>query len=167
MNNSILLFLIFIGITVRLQAQTSDSLRIDSTIKKFYQTLSFDKPDANHYDELTLFLIPQGLLISNVGKEPRFATTSEYISVSKATFRQQQITTWEEQEVCSRTEIFGKVAQRFSTYNIRIIANGKENLRSGINAIQLIKQNDTWLITSVAWDKEAPDQKIPSKYNCQ
>jgi len=156
MNNILVAILICTGFTVRTQAQnnSTDSLRIDSTVNAFYQTLSFSQPGANHYDDLVHFFTSQGLLISNVGKEPQVWTASQYISGAKEAFSKQQITLWEEQEVHARTDIFGKVAQRFSTYKIRLIAHGMESLREGVNAIQLIKQNGTWLITSVAWDKK-------------
>ena len=47
------------------------------------------------------------------------------------------------------------------------MADGKETTRSGINAIQLIKEDDKWLIASVAWDRVSDTLAIPAEYNCQ
>jgi len=116
---------------------------------------------------LSKFFIPQGLMISNNGKEPVFLTVRQFIEGAKENFKKQGIASWNEYEICAKTEMFGKVAHRFSTYKIRLIANGQESYRTGINAIQLIKQNNSWIITSVAWDKETQTLKIPAKYICK
>lgn len=145
----------------------SDSSAIALLTESFYQTLSFDKVDMNKYDSLNKFFTAQGLLISNVGKEPQFFTVKQYIESAKENFEKQQISTWNESEVCATTELFGKVAHRFSTYKIKLVSNGQESYRTGINAIQLIKQDNRWLITTVAWDKESKTLKIPVKYLCQ
>src|SRR3569833_1992920 len=92
--------------------------------------------------------------IPNIGKTPMYLKVDQFISNAKDNFRRQQIGSWVESETCARTDIFGKIAQRFSTYSIRLTANGVESRRAGINAIQLIKVNDSWLISAVAWDKE-------------
>jgi hypothetical protein len=171
--NKFILILILAGGTIGAQAQSAlpnpstDSILINSVVNDLYQTLSFKKVETHRYDSLTRFFIPQGLLIPAVGAQPLFLTVDQFISGAKENFQKQQITVWEEYETCSRTEVFGKVAHRFSTYKIRLVANGKESLRNGINAFQLIKQHNVWLITSVAWDRESQDLKIPSKYLCQ
>lgn len=145
----------------------SDSAAITFLIKKFYQTLSFDKTELNKYDSLNDFFVAYGLLISNVGKEPQFFAVKQYVESAKENFKKQEISSWNESEICAKTELFGKVAQRFSTYKIRLVSNGKESFRTGINTIQLIKQNNKWLITTVAWDKESQTLKIPEKYRCK
>jgi len=86
---------------------------------------------------------------------------------AKRGLKKQQFSTRDEHELCANTDIFGKVAHRFSTYKIPIVANGKERAMTGINAIQLIKQSNQWLITSIAWDKESDKLKLPLKYLCQ
>jgi hypothetical protein len=118
-------------------------------------------------DSLPNFFTAHAMMISNIGEAPEFSTIKEWVVNAKQGLKKQQFSIREESELCAKTEIFGKVAQRFSTYKIRIVANKKEREITGINAIQLIKQNNQWLITSIAWDKENQKLKLPGKYLCQ
>jgi hypothetical protein len=84
--------------------------------------------------------------------------------MAKENYSKQGISDWEEREVFAKTEVFGKIAQRFSTYQIRFTAKGKETVRRGINAIQLIQQGVKWYITSLAWDRQSETLPIPTRY---
>ena len=147
--------------------QNTDSVEIDSLINEFYQTLSFEKVELNKFDSLIKYFIPQALMIANVGEIPEFSTVKQFIDGAKESWKKFQVTVRNEHEVCAKTEIFGKIAHRFSTYKIRIIAKGRERYISGINTIQLIKQNNRWVITDIAWDGESQTLKIPAKYLCE
>jgi hypothetical protein len=146
---------------------TSDSAAISLLTNQFYQTLSFESSNSNKYDSLSNLFIRQGLLITTIGKEAQFFTVDQYIEGAKKNFVKQQISAWDENELCAKTDVFGKVAQRFSTYKIKLVSNEKESIRTGINAMQLIKQNGKWIITVVSWDKETETIKIPGTYLCQ
>ena len=145
----------------------NDSAAIDAAIATFYQTLSFTSVDQNRYSNLPQLFTAQGVLISAAGDKPYFWTVQQYVQLAADNFRKQKMETWGEQETCSQTNVFGKIAQRFSTYKILYIVAGVETVRSGINAIQLIKENDKWLITCVAWDRASDTLPIPPDYNCQ
>jgi len=69
-----------------------------------------------------------------------------------------------EREVAERTEIFGKIAHRFSTYEARFNPDDPEPLAIGINSIQFIKVGDSWHVSSLIWNDEGEDRKIPEKY---
>ena len=130
-----------------------DSLAISFLIQEFYQSLTFKEAELNKLDRLPKFFTPHAMMISNIGEAPEFSTVKEWVLNAKQGLKKQQFSIREEYELCANTQIFGKVVQRFSTYKIRIVANRVERGITGINAIQLIKQNNQWLITSVAWIK--------------
>jgi hypothetical protein len=69
-----------------------------------------------------------------------------------------------EREIAAKTEIFGKIAHRFSTYEARFDPDDAEPLSIGINSIQLIKVEDSWLVSSIAWNDETEDRKIQERY---
>ncbi len=146
--------------------QTDENRIIDSTIAVFYQTLSFTELEKNKYGDLPNLFTVQGFLISTAGSKPVFWTVQQYAQVAEENFKKQKMEVWGEQETCSQTQFFGKVAQRFSTYKILYIADGKETIRSGINAIQLIKEEDKWRIANLAWDRASDALPIPPAYNC-
>jgi hypothetical protein len=145
----------------------NDSAAIDAAIATFYQTLFFTSVDQNKYSNLPRLFTTQGVLISAAGDKPYFWTVQQYVQLAADNFKKQKMETWGEQETCSQTHIFGKIAQRFSTYKILYVAGGAETIRSGINAIQLIKENSKWLIASVAWDRASDTLPIPPEYSCR
>lgn len=149
------------------QFNNNDMAVIDSAIANFYQTLSFTAVDQNRYNDLPQLFTAQGLLISAIGDKPYFWTVQEYAQLAEDNFKKQKMETWDEEEICSQTQVFGKIAQRFSTYKIIYVAGGRETVRRGINAIQLINEGGKWLIVSVAWDRENNTTPIPAEYDCQ
>ena len=69
-----------------------------------------------------------------------------------------------EQEIWGRTERFGNIAHRFSTYESRVGSKESEPVGRGINSVQLAWADGRWWIASVVWDSESPVQPIPSRY---
>lgn len=64
------------------------------------------------------------------------------------------LSTFREKEVADKTEVFGKVAQRFSTYEARFDETNPNAVAVGVTCIQFIQVNGKWFITSMAWDDE-------------
>jgi hypothetical protein len=69
-----------------------------------------------------------------------------------------------EREIAGRTEIFGNVAHRFSSYESRVGTVESEPVGRGINSLQLVRWAGRWWISSIAWDVEGPDQPLPPDY---
>jgi len=68
-----------------------------------------------------------------------------------------------EVEVARRMDVFGKIAQAFSTYECRWEKEGKAFM-TGINSIHLLQKDGRWWIVTVFWDNETPDNLIPAAY---
>jgi hypothetical protein len=84
-----------------------------------------------------------------------------FITDAKSAYRSAGF--WE-REIAGRTERFGGIAHRFSTYESRVGSEESEPAGRGINSIQLVEFGGRWWIASVVWDFEAPDQPIPAEY---
>ncbi len=69
-----------------------------------------------------------------------------------------------EREVWGRTDRFGNVAHRFSSYESRVGSEDSDPVGRGVNSFQLVRFGPRWWIVSVAWDVETPDQAIPREY---
>jgi hypothetical protein len=66
-----------------------------------------------------------------------------------------------EDEIACRTDVFGDMAHVLSSYQARP-APGAAPFMRGVNSIQLVRQPDgRWLIASVIWDTERPDNPLP------
>jgi len=68
-----------------------------------------------------------------------------------------------EVEVARRMDVFGKIAQAFSTYECRWEKDGAAFM-TGINSIQLLQKDGRWWIVNVFWDNETPGNPIPAAY---
>ena len=69
-----------------------------------------------------------------------------------------------EEEISGRTELFGSIAHRFSTYQARVQAGDSEAVILGINSIQFIKTGGAWRVVSIIWNDQKEDLPIPEKY---
>jgi len=68
-----------------------------------------------------------------------------------------------EVEVARRMDVFGQIAQAFSTYECRWEQDGAAFM-TGINSIQLLQKDGRWWIVNVFWDNETPANPIPAAY---
>lgn len=84
-----------------------------------------------------------------------------FVADAKKAYRSEGF--WE-REVWGRTERFGGIAHRFSSYESRVGSEESEAVARGINSIQLARYEGRWWIASVIWDHQTPDQPIPSDY---
>jgi hypothetical protein len=69
-----------------------------------------------------------------------------------------------EKEVSRKTDCFGNVCQAFSTYEARRDPADEKPFASGINSIQLVRDESGWHVASVVWDTVRPDNPIPPEY---
>lgn len=69
-----------------------------------------------------------------------------------------------EREIWGRTERYGNVAHRFSSYESRVGSEESDPVSRGINSFQLVRYGRRWWIASIVWDIEAPDRPIPDGY---
>lgn len=69
-----------------------------------------------------------------------------------------------EREIWGRTDHFGNVAHRFSSYESRVGSETADPVVRGVNSFQLVRSGDRWWIASIVWDVEDPDQPIPEEY---
>lgn len=68
-----------------------------------------------------------------------------------------------ESEIVRSTEMFGHIAQVFSTYEARRNSSDNNPTR-GINSFQLFFDGSRWWVISVMWENERANSPIPSVY---
>lgn len=69
-----------------------------------------------------------------------------------------------EKEISRKSEVFGKMAHVFSTYECYDAENKEEPSMRGINSIQLLNDGERWWILNIYWTKESWFNPIPSEY---
>ena len=68
-----------------------------------------------------------------------------------------------EKPIVSRVQIFGNVAQVFSSYESRH-APGETPFARGINSFQLAFDGKRWWVVNILWDEERPDNPLPKEF---
>ena len=137
---------------------------IDKVTDKLYSCICFKEGTKPNLDKLKTLFIPDGKLINNNDKNPVIVSVDQFVKAVNQELSSGTLKSFYEAEISNRTEVFGKIAHRFSTYEAKFDLNASEPFCLGINSIQFIKINHSWLVSSMVWNDQIEDRKIPEKY---
>jgi hypothetical protein len=140
-----------------------DQMKIEELTNSLYSCISFRQGEKPDLARLKSLFIKEGILINN-NDDPLIFTIDQFVDAVGYQVSAGSLKSFSEREVAERTEIFGKIAHRFSTYEARFDPDDPETLTVGINSIQFIKVDDSWHVSSLVWNDEAEDRKIQEKY---
>ena len=162
-----LLILLFINFNLFSQDKLSmDNKSIDLTIKTLYSVISGDKEVERDWDLFKSLFHPDAKLIpSGPSKDGDFQAVylspDDYINRSGKWLFENG---FREREIHRVTDIFGNIAHVFSTYEAFRESSDKTPFMRGINSIQLMKNEEKWVIINIYWMQESDFYKIPKKY---
>jgi hypothetical protein len=169
-----LFFLIFV-LTLNSMAQTTetkeanpaDVASLDAIMKAVYDVISGDAGKPRDWDRFrTLFhkdarMIPSGKNATTGVYGARVLSPEDYIKRVEPVFAKEGFF---EREKARRVELYGNIAQVFSTYeSFHSLADKKPFMR-GINSFQLLNDGKRWWILTIFWQGETADNPIPKKY---
>jgi hypothetical protein len=69
-----------------------------------------------------------------------------------------------EKEIARTTEVYGNIAQVFSTYETLKKSDDKKPFMRGINSFQLLNDGKRWWVMTIYWQAETPENLVPKKY---
>ncbi|MCL6273766.1 hypothetical protein M3P19_07090 [Muricauda sp. 2012CJ35-5] len=139
---------------------------IDSTIDALYAVISGEKGEARDWDLMRYIYHPNAMLVAT-GKNSqgqvgaRYVTPQTYVERSGKWLVENGFI---EDELHRVTEVFGNIAQVFSTYQSFKSKSDTEPFMRGINGIQLLNTGDRWRIINIFWMQESEEFTIPEKY---
>jgi hypothetical protein len=133
---------------------------IEETIDQFYRCISFKKGEQPFPEKLNELFIEDGIMINYNGDQPERLNIPSFVAAYKENVAKGIFPSLIGKEISHKTEVFGKIAQRFSTYEFHV----DTHVSRGIETIQLIQINGKWVITSVVWHDQNEMLKIPEKY---
>jgi hypothetical protein len=151
--------------------QAPDGSSVDTIVAAMYQSVSHGSEEEPNWKRMHDIFLPTGVLIP-----PKRPDADAHAVLDVDAFQDRvrkgmaaakergDSTAFFESEVARKTDCFGNVCQLFSTYEGRHAPGDEKPFVRGINAIQLVKDGKRWWITSIAWDTERPDNKIPEEY---
>lgn len=137
---------------------------IDETIEQLYASISFSEGRKPNFALFKEFFIPGAKLIDNNGDTPLIFSIDGYIDFFQESLASGVFKSMFQIEIAHKTETFGKIAQRFSTYELRYNPNDEEPYSIGINSIQMILIGNFWTVTSMVWNDQTPGLEIPEIY---
>jgi hypothetical protein len=137
---------------------------IDKITAELYSSICFAEGDKPNFDKLRALFISEGNLINNNAEDPVIMNVDQFIEVFNHLLSSGEVKSFYEGELSSRTDVFGKIAHRFSTYEAKFDLSMSEPFCIGINSIQFIKINDSWFVSSMVWNDQTEDRIIPEKY---
>jgi len=141
-----------------------DDSAITKAVHEAYAAISFKKGEKPRYNDIKNYFIPEAQLINYRSDTAQVTSIGQFIDpLYKQFIEGNHIGMFYEEEIFGRTEQFGRVAHRISTYKTYL--NTMDTVAErGVNSFQLIKTQNGWKVSSIIWDVEKPVLKIPDYY---
>ena len=149
------------------EANPADVSSLDAIMKAVYDVISGDAGKARDWDRFrSLFhkdarLIPSGKNAQTGVVGARVLTPEDYITRSGPFLEKEG---FHERELARHVDMYGNIAQVFSTYHAFKKADDKEPFMRGINSFQLLNDGKRWSVVTVYWQAETPDNLIPKQF---
>jgi hypothetical protein len=140
------------------QPLVADRTGIDAAIRSVYAVISGPPGQKRDFDRMRSLFAPGATLKATGPSGVRGGSLEDYISRNKDVLERDGFT---ERELGRRTEIWGGLATAWSAYDGRT-ANGSFHER-GINSFQLVKIDGRWLVASILWQEETPQNPLPAQ----
>jgi hypothetical protein len=136
---------------------------ITKAVHDAYAAISFKKGEKPRFDEIGNYFIPQAQLINFRTDTADVSSLPQFINLYKQFVSSTHIDEFYEEEAFGKTEQFGRIAHRISTYNTYL--NTRDSIAErGVNSFQLIKTPKGWKVSSIIWDVEKKGLPVPDYY---
>jgi hypothetical protein len=153
----VMAFLIGAAAAAAQPANKADLAAIDQAIHAVYDVISGPPGQKRDFDRMRSLFAPNATLKAIGPKGLRGGSVEDYISRNAAVLEKEGFT---ERELGRRVELWGGLATAWSAYDGRT-ANGSFHER-GINSFQLVKVDGKWLVASILWQEETPENPLPA-----
>lgn len=137
---------------------------LDALSREFFRAVSFEPGGQPDYARLHDLFVDGGLLVRNSGPRPEVSTVAQFIKPRLASVRAGELTRFSEVELEAVTEVFGRVAHRFSSYAKTGMSFGVPFAARGMISTQFVHTPQGWRISAMAWDDEREGLVLPPRY---
>lgn len=140
-----------------------DDAAIKKAVDDAYASLTYKKGDDAKLDSIIRCFIPQATLINYIGDTAQILSISDFVKAYKNYIKTTNIQSFREQEIFGKTDQYGNIAQRISSYKSYV--NSPDFVKErGVNSFQLIKTPQGWKVSSIIWQVEKTGHDIPPYY---
>ncbi|SFQ50083.1 hypothetical protein [Parafilimonas terrae] len=147
-------------------ATNTDEAAIKQAVDNAYKSLGFSAGTQPAFDSIQYAFIPQAQLINFIADTAQILSIGDFVKAYKNYVETSKVQSFSEEEIYGRTDQYGKIAQRISSYKTYINRTDMPAER-GVNSFQLIKTKDGWKVSSIIWDIESKNLPIPRTYLLQ
>ncbi|MFT4153401.1 hypothetical protein [Parafilimonas sp.] len=140
-----------------------DEAAIKQAVDNAYKALGFSAGKQPAFDSIQYAFIPQAQLINFIADTAQILPIGDFVKAYKNYVETSKLQSFNEEEIYGKTDQFGHIAQRISSYKTYINRTDMPAER-GVNSFQLIKTKDGWKVSSIIWDIENKDLPIPKAY---
>ena len=155
--------LILILFSTSMLAQSTEKEAIKAVAMAAYNGLSFDEGGKPDYEMLRSAFMDSAIFRSYRTDSAQVFTIEKYMVDYRGAVESGAFKAIREKEIWGQTQVFGKVAHRFSTYVLHV--NDMNTIvERGVNSMQLVKTEEGWKINSITYDTEKEGQAIPAIY---
>ncbi len=145
-------------------AKPDDVKSVDSLLAALYDVIS-GPPGERDWNRFRSLFMPNARLTS-AGKTPEGAvrvhpnSVEDYVRLGGGYFLKNGFF---EKPIVNHIQIFGDVAQVFTSYESRH-APGEAPFARGINSVQMVNDGTRWWIVNILWDEERADNPLPKEF---
>lgn len=145
----------------------ADVVSADSILNALYDVISGEAGKQRDWDRFRHLFHKEARLIATFNTRQDglygtvFMSTEDYIKRTNDSFLRDGFV---ESEIHRHIDVFGNIAQVFTTYEARRKKDDPKPFVRGINSIQLFNDGKRWWILNVYWQAEEGEVKIPAEY---
>jgi len=151
------------GDSTKTESMSTDDAAIKKAVDDAYAWISFKKGSKPDYEKIHDYFMPTAILGFFPNDTLQVLSLEQFVTGYKNMIDQGQIQSFYEEEMYGKTDQYGRIAQRLSSYKTYINTMDSVSER-GVNSFQLIKTPAGWKISSIIWDTEKKGMSIPDKY---
>lgn len=136
-------------------------------MKAVYDVISGDAGKARDWDRFRSLFHKDARLIPS-GKNPqtgvigaRVLTPDDYAQTSGPYLEKNG---FHEREIARHVDMYGNIAQVFSSYASFHKADDKDPFMRGINSFQLLNDGKRWWVITIYWQQESAENPIPKQF---
>ena len=136
-----------------LNVQVGAKSELDRLTESFFALFS-NRDGAPELGRIFELFVPNGIIAKCTSVDPELTTLREFIAPRQVLLTSGTLTEFSESETSERTQIFGNIAQRISTYQKSGCLDGVPFSTRGVKTFQFVRTRIGWRILSVTWDDE-------------
>lgn len=132
----------------------ADHTEISRLVTTFFAGFTTGPDVAARLDALREAFLPQAVIVRTCGLEPAVYDVDGFLAPRLALLTGGSLQQFREWEVSGRTQLFGDIAQRFSSYAKGGVQDGTSFSARGMKTRQFVRTPAGWRISAAAWDDE-------------